>query len=340
MADLPIPRNDLGIPARNLSARLAGDGPNPLNIPLHTTVFWEDGMAAERIGFIGLGNMGHHMAANLAAAGYSLICYDIAGTEERAPKGAAIAKSVTEIAESADFAIISVASQRAVDAVTEEIAAAANRTVTTVVDTSTIGSKTARAAEARLAAVGVNYVDSPVAGASGGTGIGPAAAKAASLTFIVAGKTDTVEKVRPALEKLGRKLFHVGQEPGQAQAVKLINNFLIGTAMTATSEALNYGLSQNLDMKTILDVVNVSSGQNIATSYIFPTAIDSGTYDIGATVEILTKDVGVYFGEVEDGNFPNAVGTVVNRIWQDMGEARPGTDFTRVFEFIRDGGEN
>ena len=296
-------------------------------------------MTAERIGFIGLGNMGRHMAANLAAAGYPLTCYDIAGTEGRAPDGAEIASSITEIAQSAETAIISVASRKAVEDVTEEIAGASNRTVTTVVDTSTIGSNTARAAEARLAAVGVNYLDSPVAGASGGTGIGPAAAEAATLNFIVAGKKDVVERVRPALEKLGRKLFHVGEEPGQAQAVKLINNFLIGTAMTATSEAMNYGLSQNLDMKAILDVVNVSSGQNIATSYIFPQAVEPGTYDIGATVEILTKDVGTYFEEVDEGSFPNAVGTIVNRIWQDMAEAHPGVDFTRVFEFIRDGGE-
>ena len=296
-------------------------------------------MALERIGFIGLGNMGQHMASNLAAAGYPLICYDIAGTEERAPEGAEIAGSVTQIAGSADFVIISVASQKAVENITEEIAAANNLTVSIVVDTSTIGSKTARAAEACLGAVDVTYIDSAVAGASGGTGIGPAAAEAATLTFIVAGKTDAVEHVRPALEKMGRKLFHVGEEPGQAQAIKLINNFLIGTVMTATSEAMNYGLSQNLDMNSILEVINVSSGANVATSYIFPTCIEPETYDVGASVEILVKDVGVYVEEIENGNFPNAVGSVVNKIWADMGRDHPGVDFTRVFPYIRDGGE-
>ncbi len=296
-------------------------------------------MAGERIGFIGLGNMGNPMAANLAAAGYPLVCYDIAGTRERAPEGAAVAGSVTQVAASADLAILSVASRQAVEDVTEEIAAANDRTVSIVVDTSTVGSKTARAAEARLGAVDVTYIDSAVAGASGGQGIGPAAAKAAALTFIVAGRTGAVEKVRPVLEKMGRTLFHVGEEPGQAQAVKLINNFLIGTVMTATSEAMVYGLSQNLDMKSILDVINVSSGANVATSYVFPTCIEPETYDVGAAVEILVKDVGVYVEEVESGNFPNAVGAAVNRIWADMGREMPGADFTRVFPFIRDGGE-
>ena len=296
-------------------------------------------MAGERIGFIGLGNMGNPMAANLAAAGYPLVCYDIAGTRERAPEGAEIAGSITQIAGSADFAIVSVDSRRAVEDITKEIAAANDRTVSIVVDTSTIGSKTARDAEARLGAVDVAYVDSAVAGASGGTGIGPAAAQAANLTFIVAGRSDAVERVRPALETMGRKLFHVGEEPGQAQAIKLINNFLIGTAMTAASEALNYGLSQNLDMKSILEVINVSSGANVATSYIFPTCIEPETYDVGAAVEILVKDVGVYVEEIENANLPNAVGSVVNRIWADMGREMPGADFTRVFPFIRDGGE-
>ena len=296
-------------------------------------------MAGERIGFIGLGNMGNPMAANLAAAGYPLVCYDIAGTRERAPEGAEIAGSITQIAGSADFAIVSVDSRRAVEDVTKEIAAANDRTVSIVVDTSTIGSKTARDAEARLGSVDVAYVDSAVAGASGGTGIGPAAAQAANLTFIVAGRSDAVERVRPALETMGRKLFHVGEEPGQAQAIKLINNFLIGTAMTAASEALNYGLSQNLDMKSILEVINVSSGANVATSYIFPTCIEPETYDVGAAVEILVKDVGVYVEEIENANLPNAVGSVVNRIWADMGREMPGADFTRVFPFIRDGGE-
>ena len=296
-------------------------------------------MAGERIGFIGLGNMGKPMAANLAAAGYPLVCYDIAGTRERAPEGAEIAGSITQIAGSADFAIVSVDSRRAVEDVTKEIAAANDRAVSIVVDTSTIGSKTARDAEARLGAVDVTYIDSAVAGASGGTGIGPAAAQAANLTFIVAGRSDAVERVRPALEKMGRKLFHVGEEPGQAQAIKLINNFLIGTAMTAVSEALNYGLSQNLDMKSILEVINVSSGANVATSYIFPTCIEPETYDVGAAVEILVKDVGVYVEEIENANLPNAVGSVVNRIWADMGREMPGVDFTRVFPFIRDGGE-
>lgn len=187
--------------------------------------------------------------------------------------------------------------------------------------------------------MGVTYIDPPVAGGSGSTGVGHAAAKSAALTFIVAGQTTAVEQVRPAMGSMGRKVFHVGEEPGQAQAIKLINNFLFSASLIAVSEAMIYGLNQNLDMKSILEVLNVSSGQNVATSYVFPTLIEPETYDVGATIEILAKDVAVYVDEVRNGNFPNAVGIVVNKICVDMEKEIPGADWTRMYPFIRDGGE-
>ncbi len=296
-------------------------------------------MALERIGFIGLGNMGGPMAANLVKAGYPVICYDIAGTEERAPKGAEIAASATQIAGGADFVVLSVDKQNSVESIAQEIAEANNRTVSIVMDTSTIGSNTARAAEARLREVDVTYIDSPVAGGSGSTGVGHAAAKSAALTFIVAGQTTAVEQVRPVMEAMGRQVFHVGEEPGQAQAIKLINNFVFSASLIAVSEAMVYGLNQNLDMKSILEVLNVSSGQNVATSYVFPTLIEPETYDVGATIEILAKDVSVYADEVRSGNSPNAVGALVNKICTDMEKEMPGADWSRMYPFIRDGGE-
>tara|TARA_A100001037_G_C15122061_1_gene624346 strand:- start:51 stop:944 length:894 start_codon:yes stop_codon:yes gene_type:complete len=296
-------------------------------------------MALERIGFIGLGNMGNPMAGNLVKAGYSVICYDIAGTEERAPEGAEIASSATQIAGNADIVFTSVDKQKSVESIAEEIAAANDRTVSVFIDTSTIGSNTARAAEARLKEVDVTYIDSPVAGGSGSTGVGHEAAKAASLTFIVAGPSAAVERVRPAMEVMGRKVFHVGEEPGQAQAIKLINNFVFTASLISVSEAMVYGLNQNLDMKSILEVLNVSSGQNVATSYIFPTLVETETYDVGATIEILAKDVSVYADEVRSGNSPNAVGTLVSKICAHMEREMPGADWSRMYPFVRDGGE-
>jgi len=297
-------------------------------------------MALDRIGFIGLGNMGSPMAANLIEAGYSVICYDIAGTEERAPKGAEIAGSATQIAGSADVIVISVDKQKSVENIAQEIAEANDRTVSIVMDTSTIGSDTARIAEARLREVDVTYIDSPVAGGDGSTGVGHAAAKAAALTFIVAGPTAAVDRVRPTMQVMGRKVFHVGEEPGQAQAIKLINNFVFTASLISVSEAMVYGLNQNLDMKSILEVLNVSSGQNVATSYIFPTLVETEIFDVGATIEILAKDVSVYADEVRSKNSPNAVGSLVSKICADMEKEMPGADWTRMYPFVRDGGES
>ncbi len=89
----------------------------------------------------------------------------------------------------------------------------------------------------------------------------------------------------------------------------------------------------------ILEVLNVSSGQNVATSYVFPTLIEPETYDVGATIEILAKDVSVYANEVWNGNSPNAVGALVNKICTDMEKEMPGADWSRMYPFIRDGGE-
>jgi 3-hydroxyisobutyrate dehydrogenase len=290
------------------------------------------------VGFIGLGNMGKPMSANLAKAGFDLVCYDIAGTRGRAPRGAAVAGSITDVARGSSVLFISVNSRKAVDAVTAEIAKAGSKTLKSVVDTSTIGTVTAKRAAKRLAKAEIAYVDSPVAGASGGTGIGPAAARAAALTFITAGPAATVRRIRPMLEAMGRKLFVVGTEPGQAQAVKLINNFLIGVAVAATTEAMLYGQRQKLAMKTLLDVINVSSGQNVATSYIFPATIANGRFNLGADIEILTKDVGTYAEEVASLKLPRGVGQVVDGLWQDMGRDWPGVDFSLFYEYIRRGG--
>lgn len=293
-----------------------------------------------RIGFIGLGSMGAPMASNLIASGFSVICYDIAGTSERAPQGAEIATSVTQIAQSADLVVISVNTQLAVQDVTEEIARSEAAKVSIVMDTSTIGPNISRTVNDCLRKVNISFIDSPVAGGSGKTGVGHAAAKAAALTFIVSGPDAAVKQARPLMESMGRKIFHVGNEPGQAQAVKLINNFVFTSALISVSEAINYGITQNLDMGAILDVLNVSSGQNVATSYIFPELVEPEIYKVGATIEILAKDLAVYASEVDKQGSPNSLGKLVSNICNRMENSMPGTDWSQMYLFIRDGDGN
>ena len=281
-----------------------------------------------RLGFIGLGQMGGPMAANIAEGGFELSVYDKAGTAPRLPEGATAAASVVEAAARADTVFLSLPDGPASVAVARQIAAAEARCATVVVDLSTIGPKAARDAAEVLRAAGAAYVDAPVSG-------GQAGARAGTITMMWAGPGEELERHRPVLLSFCKNIFHVGEAPGQGQAAKLINNFLSGTAMTATSEAMLYGLSQGLDLRTMLDVINVSTGANSATRDKFPNRILTGTFDAGFKTALLAKDIRLYLEDVRAAGVPDVLGSAVAELWKRCDEALPDSDFTRVYEFIR-----
>ncbi len=280
-----------------------------------------------RLGFIGLGQMGAPMAANIAKGGFDLVVFDRAGTAERAPAGAALAVSVDDAAARAETLFLSLPDGPVSIAVARQIATAPERRTTVVVDLSTIGPGAARAAAEILGAAGVAYVDAPVSG-------GQAGAVAGTITLMWAGSGAELERHLGVLRSFCKNPFHVGEAPGQGQALKLINNFLSGTAMTATSEAILYGLTQGLDMKTMLDVVNVSTGANSATRDKFPNRVLTGSFDAGFKTALLAKDIRLYLENARAAGTPDAVGSVVAALWQACDRALPDSDFTRVFEFL------
>lgn len=281
-------------------------------------------------GFIGLGQMGGPMAGNIAAAGYAMHCFDAAGTQERMPSGATAAGSTANVVAAAETVFLSVPDGAASIAVAKEIAAAPEKNVSVVVDLSTVGPTASREAAAILQAAGVLYIDAPVSG-------GAAGAKAATISLMWAGPKDQFDRHFDLLKAFAKNPFHVGTEPGQGQTVKLLNNFLSATAMAATTEAILYGVSQGIDMKTMLDVVHVSSGQNTAVSDKFPKRILTGTYDAGFYTKLLNKDVQLFLANARDAGTPASVAGAVGEIWQGLCDIDPDGDFTRVYEFIRDG---
>jgi 3-hydroxyisobutyrate dehydrogenase-like beta-hydroxyacid dehydrogenase len=281
------------------------------------------------VGFIGLGAMGSRMAANVARAGLDLICFDAAGTAERAPEGAKIAKSVAEVANVADVVIFSLPDGKVSATVAEQIIETNQRVVRGVLDTSTIGVEAAKDVQARLGASGIAYYDAPVSG-------GIAGAAAATISLMFAGPDEEYERLQPVITAMSKRPFHVGSEPGQGQAMKLLNNFLSGLALTATSEAIAFGMTQGLDMKTMLDVLNVSSGQNTASSDKFPNRILTETYDAEFLNTLYLKDVSLYVANVDAAKGSNIIGHALLPIWQRFVEAQPGADFTRIYPFLRD----
>ena len=279
------------------------------------------------VGFIGLGAMGSRMAANVQNAGFSLVCYDSAGTVERAPAGADTAHSVTEVAQAADVVLLSLPDGAATLSVVAELAASTSRRCTVVVDTSTVGVAAAQKASERLASSEMLYLDAPVSG-------GIAGAESATISFMFAGPLEQFEWLQPLIAAFSKRPFHVGTEPGQDRAMKLLNNFLSGIALTATSEALAYGLSQGLDPRLMVDVLNVSSGQNTATADKFPNRILTGTYDAQFTNTLLSKDLRLYEEGVAASGTPDVLVGSLLSTWQRFAMEQPGADFTRIFPFV------
>lgn len=283
----------------------------------------------EPIGFIGLGNMGRHMAANLAKAGHDLVVFDIAGTAERAPPGAHVAADTGDVTSRVHTVFLSLPDGAVSASVAEEIASAENRLTRCVVDTSTIGVEAAQKIAQALAAAGLEYIDAPVSG-------GVAGAAAATISTMFAGSAQSYKRLLPLLQAMSKNPFHVGTQAGQGQAMKLANNFLSGLAMAGTSEAICFGLSQGLEMKTMLDVLNVSTGRNTATSDKFPNRILTETYDAGFLSKLYMKDLRLYVQGVQAASTPEDIATACIGVWSRFVDASPGADFTEIYRFIRD----
>jgi 3-hydroxyisobutyrate dehydrogenase len=282
----------------------------------------------ETIGWIGVGSMGHRMSRHLSVAGYPLVVADAVSTE-RAPPGAVVANSNAEVAQRADTVILSLPDGKVSEAVARELAAAKSRRVKTVIDTSTIGIKAAEAVATVLASAGIEFVDAPVSGGTSG-------ADKATIAIMVACSRDAYERVKPLLGLMG-KPFYVGPKPGQGQAVKVLNNFLSATALAATSEAIAFGTGQGIDMKTILDIVNASSGRNSATDDKFPNRILHGRFDAGFTAKLQLKDIRLYLENARAAGINDEIAKVVVDVWQRMEAAIPGADITQMYPYTQKG---
>ena len=278
-------------------------------------------------GFVGLGNMGAPMAANVVRSGFELLVYDKAGTQARAPEGAICTESLAALAQCQTL-FLSVPDGKVSRRIAEDVLALPENRIKTLIDLSTIGPVAAQEIDALLKPSGIRYIDCPVSG-------GVAGARAGTITIIWAGPADLLEQHRSVLESFSGNIFHVGEQAGQGQAMKLLNNFLSATALVATSEAFAYGLSQGLELKTMIDVVNVSTGRNTASADKFPNRILSGTYNAGFYSALMRKDVDLYLDSARQSHSPTKVGTSVADQWRQMDEAMPGSDITEIFKLLR-----
>ena len=278
------------------------------------------------VGFIGLGNMGSALAANLVGAGHDVLTYDVSGPA-RNPDGATFVDDAAEVARSTDVAVLSLPNGAISEQVSATLADTTERRVSRVLDTSTVGVSAARAIETRLGDVGVGYVDAPVSG-------GVAGARARTLMVMYAGTDDDCAAVEPVLAGLSDRRRRVGHRAGMAQAMKLANNFLSATALAAASEAVAFGLSVGLDLATMLDVLSTSSGQSAAITDKFTNHVLTGTYSSGFANTLMAKDLGLYLDAVRAQGTPSDFGTRTEATWTEFAGAEPGVDFTRIYPHL------
>lgn len=287
-------------------------------------------MIPEKIGFIGLGNIGKPMADNVARAGFEMTVFDIAGTAERAPSGATVATSSTVVAESSNIIFLSLPSLEAFADVTAEIAAANVADNLVIANTSTTGPAAAVAASEQLRDKGIGYVDTPISG-------GVFRAEEGTLSIMYSGTVALLERLRPVLESFSANIFNIGTEAGQGQRMKLVNNCLVISAFVNSSQALAYGEKGGIDLKTMLDVVNVSTGQNFVTEHYFPRFALNGSYDSAGANGIICKDLALFVEEAEkEGSF-NDVAKSMLTVIEALEDTHPGCDQMLLYPFLRDG---
>jgi hypothetical protein len=285
---------------------------------------------AETVGFIGLGNIGAPMAQRLVQAGHRLIVFDLRD-EATAPflaQGAERAASPAEAAARAETILVSLPTPEIVEKVAlGEGGLVAGERVRTVVDLSTTGPRVAAGIAARLKERGITFVDCPVSG-------GVAGARAGTLAVMVSGPRPVYEALAPLLAHLG-KVFFIGEAPGAAQMMKLCNNLMSAAAMAISAEAIVAGVKAGIDPAVMVDVINVSSGQNTATTQKFPRSILNRRFDYGFSTGLMFKDVRLCLEEAGEMGLDLETAKAVLSTWRKVNEAfGPDSDFTRIVEMV------
>jgi 3-hydroxyisobutyrate dehydrogenase len=280
------------------------------------------------LGFVGLGQMGGRMARHLLDDGHELVAFDLdsAALDRTVEAGATAAASAADVAERADVVFLSLPGPAAVEAVVEDLAGVVDDE-SVLVDLSTTTPTTSRNVADRLADSGATVLGAPVSGGTSG-------AEAGTLTVMAGGDAATVEACRPYFEAFAADVFHIGDDPGHGNAVKLLNNYLSNVALVATSEAITLGREAGLDPERMCEVFNVSSGQNTSTMEKFPERILPGE-DIGFALGLMEKDMRLLSQFAEEYRTPLLVESVVhNQVSAARARFGDDGDMGEIYDYV------
>ena len=281
------------------------------------------------IGFIGLGNMGAPMAANLVAAGHTVTGFDVAGVTV---EGAGTAASAAVAAANQDVVITMLPNGAILRAVASEIIPAMKKG-SCLLDCSTVDVESARAVAGRAAAAGLLAVDAPVSGGIGG-------AQAGTLTFMAGGSPEAFETVNPLFDIMGQKAVHCG-DSGAGQAAKICNNMILGVTMIATCEAFALADKLGLDRQKMFDVVSTSSGYSWSMNAycpapgVGPTSPADNDYKPGFAAELMLKDLGLSQQAAEAADAATPLGEHALHFYDDFVKAGgQGKDFSAILPYL------
>ncbi|MFY9212510.1 MAG: 3-hydroxyisobutyrate dehydrogenase [Aestuariivita sp.] len=279
-----------------------------------------------KIGFIGLGNMGAPMAANLAAAGHSVTGFDVAGVQLQ---GVSPAASAQEAAKGADVVITMLPNGEILRAVASKIIPVMEPD-SGFVDCSTVDVDSARAVALQAASAGLLPVDAPVSGGVGG-------ASAGTLTFMAGGSQAAFAKAQPLFDIMGQKAVHCG-DSGAGQAAKICNNMILGVTMIATCEAFALADKLGLDRQKMFDVVSTSSGYSwTMNAYcpapgVGPQSPADNDYKPGFAADLMLKDLRLSQQAAESADADTPMGQLAQTLYAQFveNEDGKGRDFSAM----------
>ena len=288
------------------------------------------------IGFIGVGNMGGGMAANLARAGHEVRAFDLddAAVRRAVAHGCTAATSARAAALGADAIVTMLPAGAHVAAAYADALFAAASPHAILIDCSTIDVATARSVGEAAAQKALMMVDAPVSG-------GTAAADAGTLTFMVGGPAAAFDAARPMLEKMGKAVIHAGGA-GMGQAAKICNNMILGATMVATAEAFVLAEKLGLDAQTFFDISSKASGQSWSmTSYCpvpgpVPTSPANRDYQGGFASALMLKDLKLALAAATTAGAATPMAAQAEALYQMFANGGgAGLDFSAIVRLLR-----
>ena len=287
----------------------------------------------EKIGLIGLGTMGKPMGFNLMKAGYELMVYDInpKPVKEFQEKGAAVGRSIREVAGKSDVVITMVPNSADVETVVLKEGGVIEglKSHSIVVDMSTIDPSVSRKIAKLLREKEIHMLDAPVSG-------GQMGAEAGTLAIMVGGEEEIFKRCLPIFKAMGKNVFYCGPS-GNGEIVKLVNNVMSGVFRLVSAEALALGVKAGVPLKVLYDVVNESTGQSRSVQVSAAAKPFKGDYEPGFASELMHKDLGLALNLGKEERVPLPLGALGQQIYAHLLSSGLGRKDTGViFKVMED----